>query len=60
MGEAALAISAAGYALAALAMLGASGGAATAALDVFHIGIAIWAGTFAWGLPETRRTAFAQ
>ena len=41
-------------------MLGVFGGAETAALDVFHIGIAIWAGTFAWGLPETRRTAFAQ
>lgn len=52
---AALAISAAGYALAALAMLGVFGGPEHAALDIFHIGIAIWAGVFAWGLPQARR-----
>jgi hypothetical protein len=57
---AALAISAAGYALAALAMLGVFGGTETAELDIFHIGIAIWAGSFAWGLPETRRSASSQ
>lgn len=59
-GGAALAISAAGYALAALAMLSVFGASETAALDIFHIGIAIWAGSFAWGLPETRRSELAQ
>lgn len=49
---AALAISAAGYAFAALATLGVAGGTEVAALNSFHIGIAIWAGAFAWGLPE--------
>ncbi|MAM93973.1 hypothetical protein [Parvibaculum sp.] len=49
---AALAISAAGYAFAALATLGVAGGTEVAALNSFHIGIAIWAGAFARGLPE--------
>ncbi|WP_421861351.1 hypothetical protein [Parvibaculum sp.] len=52
---AALAISAAGYAFAALAMLGVFGATETAALNSFHIGIAIWAGAFAWGLPGAAR-----
>lgn len=52
---AALAVSAAGYAFAALAMLGVFGDAETAALNTFHIGIAIWAGAFAWGLPGATR-----
>lgn len=52
---AALAVSAAGYAFAALAMLGVFGTAETAALNTFHIGIAIWAGAFAWGLPGAAR-----
>lgn len=52
---AALALSAPGYALAALAMLGVFGAPETVALNTFHIGIAIWAGAFAWGLPKATR-----
>ncbi len=54
-GAAALAIAAAGYAMASLAMLGVFGNTDVAMLDTFHIGIAIWAGAFAWGLPGAAR-----
>lgn len=57
---AALAIAAAGYAMASLAILGVFGNTDVAMLDTFHIGIAIWAGAFAWGLPRAARREFAQ
>ena len=47
---AALAFSAAGYALAALAALNVFDQPEATALDIFHIGVAVWAAAFAFGL----------
>lgn len=52
---AALAIAAAGYAMASLAMLGVFGNTEVAMLGAFQTGMTVWAGAFAWGLPGAAR-----